>query len=182
MSYGVHNVQFRAYVTINGENFYTDTLYKEFIVNTPSDNKHPLVAIETTIPKSIGIIKNIEIYDVIQYEMYNINYGVYNPRHLEYIPIEIYFDDNLLSIVNAPNNKELLCSIAPSIYGNKKLCFKIGEYVKNIPLHVSQTSMNLQENNNNLLLSLSALGRTNEDLNRNDWSYGNYTTVFSGFN
>ena len=182
MTYGVHNVQFRAYVTINGENFYTDTLYKEFIVNTEYENKYPVVAIETVIPKSIGIINNGEIYDIIQYEMYNINYGVYNPKHLEYIPVEIYFDDNLLSTVNAPNNKELLYSITSNIYGDKVLCFKIGDYTKNIVLHIAQTSMNLQENTNNLLLALSASGRTNNDINRNEWVYDSYKTTFNGFN
>lgn len=182
MSYGIHNVQFRAYVSMNGENFYTDIFYKEFIVNTKEDNKYPVIAIETVIPKSIGIKNNGEIYNVVQHEMYNINYGVYNPEKLAYIPVEIYFDNKPLKTVNAPNNEELLCSIIPNNYGNKILCFKINDYIKNITLHVSPTSMDLQENTNNLLLSLSASGRTNEDENRDKWIFGDYITTFEGFN
>lgn len=181
-SHGVHNIQFRAYVVVNGENFYTDTLYREFMVVTDKSNNNPMIAIEAVIPKSIAITNSVKIYNVVQYESYNLSYGVYNPKNLEYVPVEIYLDEELSTSVNAPNNKELTYSFTSNSYGSKLVSFKIGEYVKTVTIEVEETTMDLQEINNNLLLTLSAAGRTNQDANREDWSYGEFNTTFEGFN
>lgn len=182
LSHGIHHVQFRAYVSINGENFYTDTIYKEFIVISDKNNYEPLIAIETIIPKNLGIVDTVKLYNVIQYESYNISYAVYNPKHLEYIPVEIYVDNILQSTVNAPNNKELIYSFIPSESGTKIIKFKNGSYEKSIYADVANTVMDLQETTNNLVLNLSAVGRINNDSNRDSWTFGDYYTVFNGFN
>ena len=181
ISHGVHNIQFRAYVVVNGENFYTDTLYREFIVVSDNKNMSPMVSIETTVPKEYGIVDNAMMYDVVQYELYSFNYGVYNPRNLEYIPVDVYLNDVHLSTVNAPNNKELTYSFTANSSGNQTLKFKIGDYEKNIETVIDETIMDIQEISSNLSLSLSALGRTNQDSNRDSWSYGEYETTFTGF-
>ena len=182
LSHGVHNVQFRAYVVVNGENFYTDTLYREFIVVSDDKDMTPMIAIETTIPKEYGITNNIKLYDVVQYELYALNYGVYNPRNLEYIPVDIYLNDVLSTTVNAPNRRELVYSFTSNESGDKYIKFKIGDYEKVINADVSETSMNIQDIISNLALSLTASGRTNQDSNRSEWTYGDYTTTFNGFN
>lgn len=166
LDHGVHNIQFRAYVVINGEKFYTDTIYKEFIVVRYSEDMTPMVAIEIVIPKQYDIAKIAKLYDVVQYELYSINYGVYNPKNLEYVPVNIYIDNVLLSTVNASNGKELTLSFTASESGDKTLRFNIGDYNKNISAEVSSTVMDLQEITSNLSLSLSAQGRTNQDSNR----------------
>lgn len=182
MTHGVHNIQFRAYVVVNGEKFYTDTIYKEFMVVRDSENMDPMVSIEMVIPKEYAISKVAKLYGVVQYELYSINYGVYNPKNLEYVPVNIYIDDVLLSTVNAPNGKELTLSFAASESGDKTLRFNIGDYNKDVVTEVSSTVMDLQEITSNLSLALSAQGRTNQDSNRDQWIYGDYTTEFSGFN
>ena len=182
LSHGVHNIQFRAYVVVNGENFYTDTLYREFIVVSDENNNNPMIAIETTIPKTYGIVDQVKLYDVVQYELYSLNYGVYNPKNLEYIPVEIYLDNTLSTTVNAPNGRELIYSFTASSSGNKSITFKSGDYEKNVQVDISETQMDIQEITNNLTLSLSASGRTNQDANRDEWSYGAYSTTFAGFN
>ena len=123
-SHGVHNLQYRAYVVVNGENFYTDIIYTEFMVYKDNSDINPMIAINTTIPKEVGIVDSIQLYNVVQYELYSITYGVYNPKHLEYIPIEIYLDDVLATTVNASNNKELTYSFTAATSGNKIIIFK----------------------------------------------------------
>ena len=182
MSHGVHNIQFMAYVVVNGEKFYTDTIYKEFMVVKDNNNMAPMVAVEMVIPKEYEITNSAKLYGVIQYELYSINYGVYNPKNLEYVPVNIYLDDVLLSVVNAPNNKELTFSFTANESGDKILRFNIDKYNKGIIADVKSTVMDLQEISSNLTLSLSAQGRTNQDSNRDQWSYGDYTTEFIGFN
>lgn len=168
LSHGVHNIQFRAYVVVNGENFYTDTLYKEFMVVLDKTDVNPMIAIETTIPKEYGITSSVKLYDVVQYELYSISYGVYNPKNLESIPVSIYVDNVLSTVVNAPNNRELIYSFTSSVSGSVMIAFKAGEYEKSIEANVSETIMNLQEISSNLSLSLSASGRTNQDSNRDE--------------
>lgn len=182
LDHGVHNIQFRAYVVINGEKFYTDTIYKEFMVIRDSEDMTPMIAIEMVIPKQYDISKTAKLYGVVQYELYSINYGVYNPKNLEYVPVNIYIDDVLLSTVNAPNGKELTLSFTASESGDKTLRFNIDDYNKNVSTEVSSTVMDLQEITNNLTLALSAQGKTNQDSNRDQWTYGDYTTEFVGFN
>lgn len=182
MSHGVHNLQFMAYVVVNGERFYTDTIYEEFMVVADSKDTTPMVAIEMIIPKEYGIVKNPKLYGVIQYELYTINYGVYNPKNLEYVPVNIYLNNTLLSTVNAPNGKELSLSFTSSEAGDKTLRFNIGEYNKDVSADVDSTVMDLQEISSNLILNLSASGRTNQDANRSIWEYGEYSTEFIGFN
>lgn len=181
-SHGVHNLQYRAYVVVNGENFYTDIIYTEFMVYKDNSDINPMIAINTTIPKEVGIVDSIQLYNVVQYELYSITYGVYNPKHLEYIPIEIYLDDVLATTVNASNNKELTYSFTAATSGNKIIIFKYNDYSKSISMDVSPTTMELQEITNNLTLALSASGRTNQDANRDSWVYGDYSTIFEGFN
>ena len=182
LNHGVHNVQCRAYVVVNGENFYTDVLYREFMVVSDNKDMTPMIAIETVVPKEYGITNSIKLYNVVQYESYTLDYGVYNPKNLEYIPVEIYLNDVLSTIVNAPNGKRLSYSFTSNESGNKTIKFKSGDYEKNISTEVDKTEMNLQDITNNLSLDLYASGRTNQDSNRDQWVYGDYITSFNGFN
>ena len=182
MNHGIHNIQFKAYVVVNGEKFYTDTIYKEFMVVTKDGDNNPMVAIEMVIPKEYDITNTAKLYGVIQYELYSINYGVYNPKNLEYVPVNIYLDNVLLSTVNAPNGRELTFSFTANESGDKVLRFNIDDYNKDIVADVENTVMDLQEITSNLTLALSAQGRTNQDSNRDQWIYGDYSTTFEGFN
>jgi hypothetical protein len=106
------------------------------------------------------------MYGALQYEPYSFTYGIYNPQHLEHIPVSIYLDDVLLNTVNASNNKELTCSLTPNEFGSRQIKFEVAGYYRQIPFYVHKTDMDLHENETNLILSLSALGRTNEDVNK----------------
>lgn len=182
MEHGLHNLQFRAYVIVNGENFYTDTLYAEFMVVNDLNDKNPMIAIETVIPKIYGIVNAPKLYNIVQYELATLNYGVYNPKKLEYIPVEIYLNNELTTIVNAPNNKELTYSFTPNVSGNVSIKFKTGDYEKSLIADVTETTMDIQDITSNLVLNLSASGRTNQDANKDQWTFGDYSTTFTGFN
>lgn len=181
-THGVHNVQFMAYVIVNGEKFYTDTIYKEFFVIRDSENKTPMISYETVIPRQYGVVTSPKIYNVIQYEPYTISYAVYNPGNLATIPVDIHIDNVLMQTVQAPNFKVLNYSFVSNTDGNKVLKFVTGQYSREIGIDVDQTIMDLQEITNNLVLKLTATGRTNEDVNRNQWSFNGYNTTFTGFN
>ena len=182
LEHGVHNVQFMAYVIVNGENFYTDTLYREFFVISDKSNKAPMIAYETSIPKAFGVISELKTYGAVQYEPYTLTYAVYNPNNLDVIPVQIYVDDELMQTVSAPNFKELEYTYTPSTAGAKTFKFVAEDTIKQISTDVEETPMDLQEITNSLILNLSSIGRTNEDANKDEWTYGEYSTSFEGFN
>lgn len=178
---GVHNLQFRAFVELNGDKFYTNTLYKDFIV-IGENSKDINIALELEIPNSEGIVTEPCLYNVYQYEAFNFTFGVYNKANLESIPVYIYIDDVLKQVVYAKNNEELTYSFISTTSGTKviKLIAEEEEIIINAIVH--PTNMQISEITDGLELSLSAVGRSNSDANLEDWSYGKYTTLFNGFN
>lgn len=184
LSHGVHNVQFRAHIksSNSGEEFYTDTFYREFIVISDKQNSTPLLATETIVPSEVGIIPTASFYGLTQYEPYTIYYGVYNPKNLASTEVEIYLDEELAQTVNAPNGKELSYSFIPDLPGSKSIKFKVGNSVREFSSVVEETSLDINEiAGEDLILNLIATGRSNSDADRDSWIYGDYTTSFKGF-
>lgn len=177
---GVHNIQFRAYVDINGEKFYTDTLYREFIVVDKNIND-VVISFETEVPKSYGIVDEPKIYNASQYEPCTFYYGVYNKKNLESVSVDIYIDNELKQTVNASNGRELGYTFVSEKSGVRVVKMVSGSYEKTFEVLVSKTDMNINEVLDNLELSLDARGRSNSDANKESWVYGDYTTKFSGF-
>lgn len=182
LSHGVHNLQFRAYITVNGDKFYTDTLYREFIVVADPKAIDPMVAIKMDIPSEFGIISTPRLYDVVQYETYSLHYGVYNPLNLESIPVNIYINDKLQQTVNAPNNKELVYSFVSQTTDTLTIKFEVNGLERSIESTVNKTELDLHKITDNLILDLSALGRSNSDADRDSWNYESHTTKLEGFN
>ena len=74
LSSGIHTLQSRAYTMINGEKFYTNTLYREIIVNN-GDTSANAVAVAAEIPHSHGIVSEsnpLALYGIEQYIPYEI--------------------------------------------------------------------------------------------------------------
>lgn len=164
---GVHNVQFRAYVDINGDKFYTNTLYREFIV-VDSTIDNVVMSIESVIPSNYGIISDPKLYGAVQYEPYTFYYGVYNKANLEYVSVEIYIDDDLMQTVNAPNEKELSYTFISQTSGDHVIKLISNGVSKTINMSIAPTTMNIYEVTDNLELSLSAVGKTNNDIDKNN--------------
>lgn len=177
---GLHNIQFRAFVIINGEKFYTNTFYREFVIIGDITNVN--IMFETEIPTKIGIVSEPKLYNIRQYEPCTFNFGVYNVYNLESVPVEIYVDDILLQTVNASNNTELSYTFTPTTEGVKTIKLVSGQYYRTLDVEVSKTSMNISELKDNLMLNLSAMGRSNSDANKDSWVYNDYSTKFEGFN
>jgi hypothetical protein len=78
LSQGKHSIQLRAYTVIDGETFYTDTLYRDIIVYTGA-NTNPIIALSATLPSGIVIKNDLELSGAVQYIPYVIDFAVYNP-------------------------------------------------------------------------------------------------------
>lgn len=187
LSQGTHSIQARAYITINGENFYSNILYMDAIVYTATDNRDPIIGVSTVIPFSNGIISDsLVFYNIEQYIPHTFTFTVFNPIAAT-TEVSILLGEVLYGSVSTSNNDVISYTIIPTIYGDNQLRIeaKIDEFnaiVYPIQCTIAKSSSNLEENNNNLVLNLSSVGRTNNDLNLDTWVFGEFTTKFTGFN
>ena len=100
LSHGKHNIQFRVSTKVNGETFYSDTLYRDFFITTEL-NDHIMLGIAINIPYKYGIIKdsNPIIYDMVQYVNYTLHLSSYSPLNISKTEVNIYLDNELINII-----------------------------------------------------------------------------------
>lgn len=180
---GRHSLQLRAHSIVNGEKFYTNTLYRDFIVYTGASTDTILgVAIE--IPSENGIIgpsDNVSIYNMEQYVPYSLRFASYSPTNEQGIEVGIYLNDELKGAITSSNDTENNYTLVSSKSGNKVLKLVSGKVEYTIPVVVTPTSMNISDITNNLELDFTAVGKSNSSPNRDIWSYNGHTGTFYGF-
>lgn len=176
---GIHTIQSRAYTLINGEKFYTDTLYREFMVNN-GDSTNNIVAVAANIPHSHGIVNGSNpfvIYGVEQYIPYVVRFATRKTGN-----VSVYLASELLSVVNSVAGTESNYTITSNKSGTLVLKFVVDNIIREIPVSVNQTSLNIEEIKTALSFDFRASGRSNLSVDKDSWSYEGYTGTFRGFN
>lgn len=179
LSDGIHTLQSRLYTVINGEKFYTDTLYREFIVSN-GGTENNCVVVAANLPNSHGIVDASNpffFYGAEQYIPYEIRFAVKKTSN-----VSISLNNELLSIVNATSGTELYYTINSNSAGTLSIKFAIDSYEREIPFNVNNTSLNLEEIKTSLSFDFRAVGKSNQSLDKDVWAYEGYTATFSGFN
>ena len=181
---GKHSLQFRAYTVINGENFYTDTLYRDIIVYTGADS-NLIFAVAATIPFAHGVLGSadtLSIYNMVQYIPYTLRFATYSPSNIANSQVVVTLGGETVATLGSNNGIENNVSIISKTSGNKTLTLTSGEVSYPINVLVSETSMNLQEISLGLAFDFNAIGKSNNSSDRNYWSSGNYEATLEGFN
>ena len=181
---GKHSLQIRAYTTINGEKFYTDTLYRDILVYTGADNKL-IVGIATSIPAQYGIIgatDNVTLYGVIQYIPYALRFATYSPLNTQGTQITIKLDGETKGVVASSNGIENEFTFMATVSGNKTLQLIADDVTYTIPVDVAPTTMDIEEITADLVMKFDAIGKNNLSLDREQWTDGTYTGTLEGFN
>lgn len=181
---GKHSLQVRAYTTINGEKFYTDTLYRDILIYTGADNKL-IVGIATTIPAQYGIIgatDNVTLYGVIQYIPYVLRFATYSPLNTQGSQITIKLDGETKGVVASSNGIENEFTFMATVSGNKTLQLIADDVTYTIPVDVAPTTMDIEEITADLVMKFDAIGKNNLSLDREQWTDGTYTGTLEGFN
>lgn len=179
LSSGIHTLQFRAYTLINGDKFYTDTLYRELIIHNGDVDDNAL-AIATSLPTHHGIVKEdnpLSFYGAEQYLPYDIRFATRKS-----VNVDIYLGNDLLSTITTSSGRESGYSVVSNKAGTLALRFTIGNAEREIPLVIANTSLNVEEITTSLSFDFTARGRSNSSIDKDVWSYGEYTGTFSGFN
>ena len=181
---GKHSLQFRAYTVINGENFYTDTLYRDIIVYTGADS-NLIFAVAATIPFAHGVLGSadtLSIYNMVQYIPYTLRFATYSPSNIANSQVVVTLGDETVATLGSNNGIENNVSIISKTSGNKTLTLTSGEVSYPINVLVSETSMNLQEISLGLAFDFNAVGKSNNSSDRDHWASGDYEATLEGFN
>lgn len=180
LAQGHHSIQMRAYTVIEGESFYSDTIYKEVIVYTAADTL-PIIALSAVIPSSVGIVSgDLTLEGAIQYIPYIINFAVYNPLGMA-VQVEISVDEKVQSNVTAEGGVVNEFSYIATTFGEKTISFKVESITRVIGLVVKKSDRALEEITDSLVLDLQAIGKTNASTDKDQWTYKDITTTFNGF-
>ena len=183
LSQGVHNIQYRVYTIINGDKFYSNILYRDLIVITGVDRK-PIIGISATIPVGNDIVTtgNLELFGITQYIPYELIFSVFNPQTIASTNATVSIDGKAMAVIQTHNQETAVYSLRPDEYGLKTLAITAGEIVYTLILNITKSSINLLPVSEGLQLDLMALGKSNNDVNREEWVYGLYSATFQGFN
>lgn len=181
---GKHSLQFRAYTVINGENFYTDTLYRDIIIYTGVDS-NLIFAVAATIPFAYGVLGSedtLSIYNMVQYIPYNLRFATYSPSNIANSQVVVILDGKTVATLGSNNGVENNVSIISKTSGNKTLVLTSGEVSYPLNVLVAKTSMNLQEISMGLAFDFNAIGKSNNSSDKDTWSYGDISATLEGFN
>lgn len=184
-SKGVHTYQAQVISTIDGEEYKSDILYREFIVtdNTVSDNIYFVT--KYTIPSANGIKEintNNILYDIQQYIDYNLNFAVYNCKKPANTAVEIYIDDELQTTINAANEELQTYTFTQYVPQTITIKFKANETEYSLSGKVNGSSLNINEITNGLELAFTGTGKSNSSADKNEWSYNSHIGELTGFN
>ena len=181
---GTHSLQIRAYSLVNGEKFYTDTLYRDIIVYT-GVSSDVIIGVATTIPRYFGVLganDNVAIYGMVQYIPYTLRFATYSPSNAANTEVTIKLDGVVKGTVNSSNGIENKFILTSTSSGNKVLNLSASGISKDIATMVQETDMNIQEITNGLVLDFNASGKTNNSSDRDTWTDGIHTGTLDGFN
>lgn len=196
LSTGVHHLQFRCKVIEGEEPFYSNWLYREFIVHSGSSTT-PIVAIAgrvidgSTTPVASG--QRLQLTDLTQYVPYDLTFAVYNPASGQSTTsVQILLDGISQTTLTATNEVVSHHTLTPMTDGEHTLTIKAGSNNSVVTIVVAETSMDIHEITNNLILDFNAAGKSNEsasDTRSSQTIAGkdttgashNYTATFSNF-
>ena len=183
LTQGVHSIQYRAKILVAGEAFYSDILYREFIVSRGDTTAAPVVAVASTIPSSAGIVpagSGIVLYP-IQYVPFVMKLAAWNPDGTHSNTVTVSVDGNVMASAECTRGNETTVSFILPTNGSKTCTLSVGSTSRNIDFNVEETSINVKEIDGNLMLSFQADGRNNSAANKDSWTDGTHTATFSGF-
>lgn len=179
LTHGSHSVQLVCELELsNGTVIKSNSIYFDIAVRE-SSNSTPIVATRFDFSNGTIITGNNQVYIAArQYENYNLQYAVYNPKETP-TKVEILEGGIIISsaYMSFLSNELTMRAMTSGVSQCKIVCGSTTYYYA---LNVSQSDLNISEPTDGLQLKLSAQGRSNSDTNKTEWIYNNIMTEFYG--
>lgn len=177
LSEGVHSLQVRASVSVEGELFYSDVLYADIMIHN-GVSATPLAAIYMIAPE---ILSTRTLYGMTELLPYTLRFATYSPTTTTSVDVTIKLNDEIKGSLTSKNNNINEITIIPTISGNATLSLELNGYTHIINVDIADKTINLAELTNGLQLDFRAVGKANNATDKDRWSYGDYTGTFEGF-
>ena len=175
LTHGVHRLEVYATSELNTDVMESEHLVYE-IICIENSNTSPMIA---------------SVYDVktlTQGEQVAIPYIVYDPTKLSTdISLDIYTIEGGNEVIFA--SQEITVDRSQQYWYTRKypvgtvyFRIKYGEINETYEIAVTESDIQVEAENNDLELALSSEGRSNNESEPDNWTYGDYSTVFSNIN
>lgn len=166
-AHGTHRLSVYFTALIDGETVYSNTLYYEFMSVVSGNN-------------TILISSQFNESTAEQYSTLVIPWMVYDPNSLT-AQVKIYAN-NVLQTTVTVDRTEQSCSYRADNYGNLAIKFECGSTTKVISMTITESQIDVEAETEDLMLYLSAQGRSNQEEHPDTWEYEDISCSFSGFN
>ncbi len=174
---------------------------QSYVIPAQSHGAHSLLVYFTAVVDGVEIKSNELYYELIctvagedapiisssyrgtkaeQYASIVIEYMVYNPLSMT-SAITLSANDTVVNTLTVDRTKQIWTYRADKV-GALSLEIRCGETHKVNTITVTESSMDIGAETQDLSLYLSSYGRSNNEADPGTWAYGDIQAVFSGFN
>lgn len=180
LTHGTHTVQLVVELELTDGNVIKSNSILFAVGIREAGNNTPVVSARFDYADGAVIEKGTTPYiQAKQYDSYTLQYAAYNPRETP-TRADVYVGETLASSASVPFTVQNL-TLRASEYGEHQCRIVVGVTTYNFRLIASKSDLNISEPTDGMTLKLTAQGRSNSDVNREEWSYNGIQTVFEGF-
>lgn len=176
---GVHSIQYRLRSQVGENQFYSQTLFRNFFVSGVDGT---IIGVATELPVGIEPVKsNVldRLYGMIQYVPYNLRYAIHNSKGSTTNTVQIFLNNELQLTTNIVNGVENNSSIMSGEFGNLPIKITVNGVDYEMTSDTAISTIGVSEIAD-AKLNLRAFGRDNGAIDRESWTYGDYSTTFNG--
>jgi hypothetical protein len=162
---GVHSIQYRLRSQVGENQFYSQTLFRNFFV---SGAEGTIIGIATELPVGVNPVKSIildRLYGMIQYVPYNLRYAIYNSTGSATNTVQIFLNNELQLTTNIVNGVENNSSIMSGEFGNLPIKITVNGVDYEMVSDTAISTIGVSEIAD-AKLNLRAFGRDNGSIDR----------------
>ncbi|MCH5234767.1 MAG: hypothetical protein J1E16_05685 [Muribaculaceae bacterium] len=183
LSEGIHTVQFRAYITVNGERFYSQTCLRQLIIYRGENPNTHFIALGADLASgTLNESSSIRLNNLTQYIAYTIKIGLFDPQYAAEVPVTVSLDNDVVGTLGLSNGTGRDFTFTPMVGGSHRITVASALKSVTADADIAASSNSLSEINSGLALSLRATGKSNSSPDRDVWTYGSIRSTFAGFN
>lgn len=166
-THGHHTLLSYFEAEVNGETVKSNELYYD-VICVADGNTEPI------------IVSSFRTEEVEQFTTLAIPYIVYDPANLT--STVQFYANNVLVSEQTVDRTEQIWSYRTDTIGTFALKIKVGSTERVFNVQVNESVVTAKLTTDDLVLSLSADGRSNNEANPDTWTYKDIACTFSGFN
>ena len=180
MAHGTHSVQLVVELELgDGSTIKSNSIYFAIGVRETGNNA-PVVSARFDYSDGTIIEKGTTPFiPAKQYDSYTLQYAAYNPKETP-TQADVYVGSTLASSSSVPFTVQNL-TLRATNYGEEQCKIVVGSTTYSFRLIAEKSDLNISEPTDGMTLKLTAQGRSNSDVNREEWSYNGIQTLFEGF-